>query len=151
MSREKYISEVAYSFIQLRKRFAQEAFDCQQGKLSHAQSEALLCIFKSGQLPTKQLAHNLAVTPGAATQLIDALESAALVERQADQYDRRVTQVSVSERGKMLLKESKAARMAHLKQLLKPLTDIEIELLAQLLQKISKQIEEGELGEGKNK
>ena len=69
--------------------------------LTPAQSRALRIIYKSEQpIRMGELAATLGVVPRSATGLVDALESAGLVERSVDPANRRAVLVRLTERGR---------------------------------------------------
>jgi DNA-binding MarR family transcriptional regulator len=136
MSREENINQIVYSFINFRKGLVK---DTPEGlvKLPHAQGEALFCVFHNNEVTVSELAQLLSVTPGAATQLVDALVQSDYIQRVADTTDRRVTKLKLSSQGAKVLEESKKAKLAKLGQILEPLSDTEVATLATLLQKVS--------------
>lgn len=136
MSREEHINEIVFSFINFRKGLVKGEREPAH-KLPHAQGEALFCVFHHDEVTVSELARLLSVTPGAATQLADALVQSDYIERIPDEHDRRITKLTLSERGKEILKESKKAKLAKLSQILAPLSDNEVETLAKLLKKVS--------------
>ena len=141
MSREENINEIVFSFINFRKGLIKDAHT-HDFKLPHAQGEALFCVFYQHEVTVSELARLLRVTPGAATQLADALVHSGDVQREADEHDRRVTKLKLSSKGEKVLQESKKAKLAKLNQILAPLDDFEIETFARLLKKVSQSIHE---------
>lgn len=141
MTREENINEIVFSFINFRKGLVKDGYE-NKLKLPHAQGEALFCVFHSKELMVSELAQLLNVTPGAATQLADALVQSEYIERTTDEQDRRVTKLKLSAKGAAVLEESRKAKLAKLNQILAPLDDSEIETLARLLKKISRSVHE---------
>ena len=56
----------------------------------------------------KRLAHDLDVTPAAASQAVDRLVADGLLDRRPDPKDRRAVVITISEKGRQLLDEIKA-------------------------------------------
>ena len=56
----------------------------------------------------KRLAHDLDVTPAAASQAVDRLVSEGLLDRRPDPTDRRAVVITISEKGRKVLAEVKA-------------------------------------------
>lgn len=137
MPRKEYIQQIIQSFILFRKGLANDAH-----VLPHAQADAMFCVFDSGSITVSELAHQLQVTPGAATQLADSLTRSGYIERETDGSDRRVTRITLSEKGKQALQEAKKLKLAKLQEVLAPLSDAEVQTLAALLKKVSKSIHE---------
>lgn len=139
MSREENINEIVFSFINFRKGLVKGGHE-HSLRLPHAQGEALFCVFHNNEVTVSELARLLSVTPGAATQLADALVQSDYIERTIDENDRRVTKLKLSSKGKTVLNESKKGKLAKLNQILAPLDDEEIETLSRLLKKVSQSI-----------
>lgn len=148
MSREKNINEIVFSFINFRKGLVKGGHE-HTLKLPHAQGEALFCVFHNSEVTIGELARLLNVTPGAATQLADALVQSDYIERTIDESDRRVTKLKLSSKGETVLKESKKEKLAKLNQVLAPLDDGEVETLARLLKKVSQSIQDNSTGGNK--
>jgi DNA-binding MarR family transcriptional regulator len=64
--------------------------------LAAADLDALEHLEAAGPMPQRDLAERLALTSGAVTQLIDRLERAGMVSREAHPHDRRVTLVRLA-------------------------------------------------------
>jgi DNA-binding MarR family transcriptional regulator len=83
----------------------------QPGGLSDAQYGALFCLRASEALSTGDIAVAAGVSPASATEMLDALARAGLVERVRSERDRRVVLSSLTERGRELV-EARHARIA---------------------------------------
>jgi len=70
------------------------------------------------------------------TRLLDRLESAGLVSRCRDTGDRRVVQVAISERGLAQLAELDEPITEHVRGLLAPLADAELDGLVAMLERV---------------
>jgi MarR family transcriptional regulator, organic hydroperoxide resistance regulator len=73
------------------------------GDLSYAQYGLLFGLAAGGALPAGELALAADVSPASATQMLDALERAGLVERARSGEDRRVVLNSLTERGRQVV------------------------------------------------
>jgi DNA-binding MarR family transcriptional regulator len=82
------------------------------------------------------LAERLDVVPRSATTMIDALESAGLVERRPDTTDRRSIRLVVTKEGSGLLDRLRARREAKAEELFGKLTAAEQEELARMLERV---------------
>ncbi len=94
----------------LRRLRAQDA----ASGLSGPQASALSVIVYGGPLTLGALAAAEQVRPPTITKLIRALERSGLVRRTADSRDRRRQQVAATARGRRLLEEGRARRVAAL-------------------------------------
>lgn len=82
-------------------------------QMTPAQSRALRVVARAeGPIRMGEIAARLDVVPRSATGLVEALESAGLVERTVDPANRRSVLVSLSEQGEGILREMAQARAA---------------------------------------
>ncbi len=106
--------------------------------LSAARLWALRRLDQSGEpLSPGQLASCMAFARSNATQLIDQLESAGLVQRIPDPQDRRCTHLAVTEQGRQTGAAGVAALQPLIEQIERSLEPEEREQLAVLLQRIN--------------
>lgn len=112
--------------------------------LTPAQSRALRVISKNEQpIRMGELAATLGVVPRSATGLVDALESAGLVERSVDPANRRAVLVRLTERGRDRQRDLARARVEAGDGLFGALTAPERLMLADLLGRVSQLAEPG--------
>jgi DNA-binding MarR family transcriptional regulator len=64
------------------------------------------------------IAHELGLTIGSTSQLIDRLEVDGLVQRVDDESDRRVRRIYLNDRGTYLINQLKSLRMRQMEELL---------------------------------
>jgi DNA-binding MarR family transcriptional regulator len=79
------------------------------GELSDAQYSALFCLRSAETLSSGEIAVAADVSPASATEMLEALARAGLVERVRSERDRRVVLSSLTERGRELV-EARHAR-----------------------------------------
>lgn len=79
------------------------------GELSHAQYHLLFGLAECGELSASRLAAAADVTPATVTQMLDGLVAMGLVERTRSDRDRRVVTVALTDRGRELLTQKRAA------------------------------------------
>lgn len=96
------------------------------GGLSLAQLELLGTIRHLQPVPTKRLALQLHLTPGAISQLTDALEQAEFVERAADPVDRRVHTLRLTAKGEQKYQAIHKQRQALFRIVMQDMTDEEL-------------------------
>jgi DNA-binding MarR family transcriptional regulator len=77
--------------------------------LSHAQYQVLFELLLGGELPAGTLAGVAEVSPASMTQMLDRLVDAGLVERGRSQSDRRIMTARLSEAGRALCEQRRAA------------------------------------------
>lgn len=141
MSRSENIKQIVQSFASFRKELMRHHHSSELS-IPHSQYEALFCIYDRQEITIGELANNLRVTPGAATQLADALVKSDYILRSHNDSDRRVVNIMLSEKGKQTIQMSIKEKLAHVNRLLVELDDTEVESLADLLGKVSRNIQD---------
>jgi DNA-binding MarR family transcriptional regulator len=108
-----------------------------QADLSPSRHRLLRVVARAPE-PQRQtaLAAALDVVPRSITSLVDDLERAGLVAREADPTDRRATLVTVTDRGRAVLAEADLRRRAHGEELLARLDPGERAELLRLLHRL---------------
>jgi DNA-binding MarR family transcriptional regulator len=77
--------------------------------ITPAQLRALRVLRRHGQMRLSELSDRLHIAPRSTTEVVDALESRALIQRRPDQADRRATLVELTEHGGGTLDAIRAA------------------------------------------
>jgi DNA-binding MarR family transcriptional regulator len=108
--------------------------------LTRTQVEVLNLLDERIQLSVSELAVCLAVTHSATTQTIEALVKRGLVERRADDHDRRIVQVLLSKEGKRLAAQQQASRREWLKTTFGSLRDDELEVMITVMKKMASHV-----------
>lgn len=137
MNRQKAIDELFDTMDIAKRNLRGRMLSITSGKnISHAQLEVLFSIRTSQPINPKELAAKLSMTPGAISQLIDVLEDQRLISRQTDTDDRRRQVLTVSDRGNRLMKSIERRRRTVMENVIKGLTDEELELWLRIQKKI---------------
>jgi DNA-binding MarR family transcriptional regulator len=106
--------------------------------LTPAQERALSRIARSPEpLRMAQLADHLGIVPRSATTVVDALEEARLVRREIDPANRRAILLHLTDRGKAVGDDMRAARRKAADQLFAPLGDADRRVLAEILGRLN--------------
>lgn len=84
-----------------------------------------------------ELAETLAVTPATVTGAITTLERLGLITRTRDEKDRRAVRVAVTAKGRTVQKQWVEMIRGHLRDMLEPLTEAELETVATLLARVA--------------
>ncbi len=116
--------------------------------LSLSQFHLLKLMCLNGVHQVGEVADFLGVTPPAATKNIDKLEALGLVARAPSKGDRRATLLSVSPKGRTLVRRYERLKAARLSPVLEKFRPEEVELLSHLLERFSVSLLERELGRG---
>jgi DNA-binding MarR family transcriptional regulator len=104
--------------------------------LSPSHSRALGELVRHGDMRLSDLADHLHIAPRSTTEVVDALQERALVERRADPTDRRATVVTLTEQGRQVGDAIKAARTAEAERFFGHLSDTDRAQLARILRKL---------------
>jgi len=78
------------------------------GELSYAQYGLLFGLGEGKPLSTRELALAADVSPATATEMLDSLAAAGLVERTRSEQDKRIVFTALTARGKALIEERRA-------------------------------------------
>lgn len=106
--------------------------------LSLAELKILRTLNEYGPLPMTRLTHELLITPGATTSLIDELEAQGLAERVRNSDDRRVITIRITSRGEASLKKALVLHKRYVMKKFGALSKKQIIQLVELLDILSK-------------
>ncbi|OPZ87614.1 MAG: putative HTH-type transcriptional regulator YusO [bacterium ADurb.Bin429] len=106
-----------------------------RGEVTPAQFEALTFIHRHGGCSAKALSEGLRISIPSSTRLVDRLVRKALVDRRESAEDRRLVDLSLTEKGRKVLKDVRAARIARLQHALAALNTDEQTHLHDLLER----------------
>ncbi len=104
--------------------------------ITPAHLRALRALTRHGTMRLSELSDHLQIAPRSATEVVDALESRALVRRRADPGDRRATLVEVTGHGAGILAEIRAARGTEAGRVFGRLGPADRDELARILSKL---------------
>jgi DNA-binding MarR family transcriptional regulator len=125
------------------KRLMQPCFVSILGRLhiSPTQAHMLLVIDEAQPLSLKALAAKMWLTPGAVTQLVDALDQFGYIARMHDTKDRRIVHISLSAAGKQLIGKITRSHNEVMADILATLNDTEVRQLAGIQHKMAENLE----------
>jgi DNA-binding MarR family transcriptional regulator len=101
--------------------------------LSFSHIRALRALAQNQTLAMKDLAEELQLTPPSITALTRRLVQTGLVRRDADEVDSRVTLLSLTDEGRLLLRQLYEGQLQHMELLLHGLTPEEQEQFLHLM------------------
>ena len=113
--------------------------------LTLSQFHLLKLVVANGRHQVGEVAEFLGVSPPAATKNIDKLEALGLITRNPCTGDRRATLLSVSPRGRRLVRRYEELKVARLSPVLRKFRAEELEELCRLLERFSLSLLEKEL------
>lgn len=107
-------------------------------QISVVQLQTLLLVKKQKTVSMKKIAQYLQIELPSATSLIDHLVKESLVARATNAKDKRLMDISLTEKGKTVLEKVKKERTKAIKQVLSPLVEAEKKQLLTILTKMTK-------------
>lgn len=105
--------------------------------LSMVQIQTLLFLKKNSSSPMRKIAEYVQIELPSATNLIDTLVQLELVARNADNQDKRVVNISLTQKAEELLAKVKKERTETMNVVLTPLSDTDKEKLLEILKKLT--------------
>jgi len=112
------------------------------GELTDAQYSLLFCLRDESQMSLRDLADAADLSPASATEMLDGLAVAGLVERQRSDRDRRVVLTSLTADGRVLVEERRARFEPRLRAALEPFGEDELVAAAAVLDRLRDMFEE---------
>jgi len=116
------------------------SFDCNAAQLTVLQLQTLILINKNKTLSMGDIANEFKISLPTATVLSDKLVKIKLVKRNKSVSDRRIVNVSLTEKGKTLLKKAMKQRHIKINELLSYLPLKDREMLFKILDNLSSNI-----------
>ena len=104
--------------------------------INPSQFRALRVLSHHGAIRLSDLSGRLHIAPRSATEVVDALESRSLVERQPDPSDRRATLVELTGHGNDVLRAIRTARGTEAERVFDRLTPADRDHLARILRQL---------------
>ncbi len=101
--------------------------------LSWPQFGVMMRLFRGGSCGVSDIGKHMEVTSAAASQLIDGLVEKGLLERVENPDDRRLKQISISQKGRAFIQNGAAQRYGWVEELVASLTSEQREAVAQAL------------------
>lgn len=114
-----------------------------------AQKDMMFALSGHEGMKLKEIAASLSITPGAATQLTEALVREGLLERRADPYDRRIVRLHHSRRGMRRMHALYTAREHLAEQLFDGVSDAEIRAFHRIIKKMNHNMEQNKIDDSK--
>jgi DNA-binding MarR family transcriptional regulator len=131
-AREELLGDVLNELNQISMRDFQGALKrWHEGALSLIHLNLLMLLRARGPLTMTHLAELLDVSVASATGIVDRMEKKGVIARTRSEEDRRVVEVSVTERGEEIFSAMQAERQIRLTQLLSEIKDNDLAALLQ--------------------
>jgi DNA-binding MarR family transcriptional regulator len=143
MKREQLIEGIFATMQQLRRTSnANLQIRMKNSDISHTQIELLLVVKQRQPVNVKDLAAHMRLTPGAITQLLEGPAKHNYVAREPAEYDRRVTNISLTPTGARRLKDLWEQRKATLRQVMETLDTEELAVVLRVQEKMLRHFEQ---------
>lgn len=111
----------------------------------HAQYHLLALLRKKDGRTQKELGEHFHIRPASLSELIDKLEQAGFVERKTNEQDKRMSDIFLTEQGKIKTEKAMSHRQDSLKELFNSLSDEDQEQLYSLLSKFNESLDKSDL------
>lgn len=113
--------------------------------ISRAQVEVLSAINYLQPVSSKDVAHQLYLTPGAVSQSVENLEQVGYLLREADTNDRRIQYLRLSKKGEKIMHDITMQRQAMMEKAMESLTLAELTIWLKVQTKLSEQFKATQL------
>lgn len=105
-----------------------------EGKAS--QKRILIILDEAKAITQRDLTERLGIQPGSVSEILSKLESAGLISRTQNEFDRRTTDICLTDAGKKLAAEAFAQRQKRHEEMFSCISDKEKQELLSLLEKV---------------
>lgn len=102
-----------------------------------SQKRILIVLLEKGKITQQKLTEHLGIQPGSASEVLSKLEKSGLIMRTESEIDRRTTDVTLTEEGRILAEEAHNQRKERHEEMFSCLSEEEKKILLQLLEKIN--------------
>lgn len=114
-----------------------DILDRSRSTLDPSELRAVMCLANREDIPLRQLAADLAVTPSHASKIVDGLVGRRLVSRRTDRDDRRITRLTLTATGRRTTARLTGAGAAVVSDLIADWPDQDAADLAHLLTRLA--------------
>lgn len=143
MNRQQRIESIFNNFHAIKRAHSHGSrFSRRHFGVTMTQASVLMLLMHEGRKTMSEVASELGVSRGAATQLLDGLIEKGFIERTVDEADRRVAYVEMSRHGIRHLKQVRRGGMEHITGLFDLLTDEELEQIESITIKLAERAKE---------
>ncbi|MBI5460228.1 MarR family winged helix-turn-helix transcriptional regulator [Methanobacterium sp.] len=124
---DKIVDDLYLFFPLFRKKIFKHKRRLHQGKIPHSYYHVLKILDKHGDLPMSEIGRKVHISKSNMTSLIDKLVENGLTERLPDQNDRRVINISITNKGKDILRDWRKYSNNEIKKSLSVLSEEDLE------------------------
>ncbi|MDD2553315.1 MAG: MarR family transcriptional regulator [Desulfotomaculaceae bacterium] len=120
----------------MRDKFFRPLEQKTRSHLSHVQHFAVSTLYRKGSLSMSELAQEMQISKQQLTPIVNKLVHQSLLVKKADEYDRRIVRIEVTEQGRNMLREIFAEMRIELMDKLRLLSDEELAELDHMLKRV---------------
>ncbi len=130
--------ELWYGIVEAWKKL-ERASDLQLRKLGLGLQEyrVLRCLYVKGACTMTEASRAVIMSPGGLTPLIDSMEKKGLVVRERSSKDRRIINLSITEKGKKVLADSNVTLMDFIRRLLENKSGEDVHSVFEFMRSVS--------------
>ncbi len=137
--RTRQIKDFIAALAQMRRFIhEQRLFFSKKTKFTPQQLE-IMSLLAGGRRSVKEIANFFNISSSAATQMIESLVKSRSISRRLDRKDRRIVRLALTATGRKKLQQLQKSHLRHMQLALRELNDKEMEILAELPNKLIKQ------------
>lgn len=133
---DSIVEDLFQIFPLIMKKFLKIEDECALRDISHHHMAVMGMIYQLGILPVSEIGRRLLISKPQMTHLINKLISLKMVGRLPDKADRRVINIKLTEKGKMVLEEYRDLIRKNIRRKLSCLKDDELEELSISLRRL---------------
>ena len=132
----KMVDDIYLLFPLFRKKLYKHKKNLNKGQIPRSYYHVLKVLKKRGELPMSKIGDRIHISKSNMTALIDKLAEKGLVERIPDKNDRRVINISITDKGNNLLKDWRKISNMEIKKILSTLSNEDLEKLYESVENI---------------
>ena len=139
MSSERHLDQVLREWVEtfMRRSMSEFRAAMKDSHLSMPQFGTLMHLYHGGACGISEMGEHLGVTPAAASQMIERLVQSGLIERVEARKDRRVKNLTLTRKGRALIKKGIEARLRWMQDLTTELSPQEQDTIIRALQALT--------------
>lgn len=134
MNREDKLSKFEKSFWQISRKMSYEWKKIYQEKFPGSQSHIVFLLEREGNMKMSELAEAINLTPGAITTATGHLIQNGYIERIQNEQDKRVTYLSITNKGSLALNELQNKGRKIVKIIFKDASNEQFEIMFQVFE-----------------
>jgi MarR family 2-MHQ and catechol resistance regulon transcriptional repressor len=132
----KMVDDLYLLFPLFRKKLLKHKKMLKKGQMPRSYYHVLGVLIKRGELPMSEIGRRVHISKSNMTSLIDKLVEDGLAERLPDKKDRRVINISITDKGKELLRDWRKYSNNEIKKNLSVLSDEDLEKFYESIENI---------------